>query len=68
MKDLGQDLWEYLDSGHLEVIKNDSFRPADKPVGELLYMLILLKYNGKILINPLLEDYPDFVQWKAQQS
>lgn len=64
VKELGQDLWEYLDTKHLEVLKSGNYRPADELVSELLYMLILLKYNGTIEINPLLKDYPDFVAWK----
>jgi hypothetical protein len=68
VKELGQDLWEYLGTAHLEVIKADNFRPADKPVGELLYMLILLKYNGVIDVNPLLKAYPDYIEWKNQQA
>jgi hypothetical protein len=63
LKELGQDLWEYLDSEHLKVIKAGDYRPADKPIGELMYMLILLKYNGNIEVNPLLKDYSDFVEW-----
>ena len=63
LKELGQDLWEYLDTEHMALLKAGNYRPADKLVGELLYMLILLKYNGNIEINPLLKDYPDFVEW-----
>jgi hypothetical protein len=62
-QELGQDLWEYLSSDYLKVVKAGNYKPADKPIGELMYMLILLKYNGNIEINPLLKDYPDFVEW-----
>ena len=37
-------------------------------VDELLYILILLKYNGVIKINPLLETYPDFIEWQSRQT
>lgn len=66
VKELGQDLWEYLDTEHLAVLKAGNYRPADKKVGELLYVLILLKYNGTIDVNPLLKDYPDFKAWISQ--
>jgi hypothetical protein len=64
--ELGKYLWEYLDNDHLDVIKKGNYRPADAKVGELLYMLILLKYNGVIEINPLLKNYPDFKTWLSQ--
>lgn len=66
VKELGQDLWEYLDSNHLEALKATNYLPADKLIGELLYMLILLKYNGNIEINPLLKDYSYFIAWNNQ--
>jgi len=37
-------------------------------VDELLYILILLKYNGVTKINPLLETYPDFIEWQSRQT
>lgn len=66
VKELGKYLWEYLDNEHLKVLKEENYRPAEKKVGELLYMLILLKYNGKIKVNPLLQAYPDFKEWQSQ--
>lgn len=68
VKELGQDLWEYCNTEHLQVIAAGNYRPADKLVGELLYMLILLKYNGKCAVNPLLEAYPDYKEWKSKQA
>jgi len=66
--ELGKFLWEYLDNEHLKVLKEGDYRPAERKVGELLYILILLKYNGKIKINPLLQDYLDFKEWKSKQE
>lgn len=60
---MGRYLWEYLTEDHLKIIKDGNYRPADAVISELLYMLILLKYNGTIHVNPLLEVYPDFRQW-----
>lgn len=68
IKQLGMYLWEYLDNEHLKVLKDGEFRPAEKKVDELLYILILLKYNGITKINPLLETYSDFVEWRSRQT
>jgi len=68
IKELGKFLWEYLDNEHLKVLKEGNYRPAEKKVGELLYMLILLKYNGKVKINPLLQSYPDLIEWQSRQT
>ncbi|HEX9511431.1 MAG TPA: hypothetical protein VF939_13170 [Puia sp.] len=68
IKQLGMYLWEYLDNEHLKVLKEGEYRPAEKKVDELLYILILLKYNGITKINPLLEAYPDFVEWQSKQT
>jgi hypothetical protein len=66
--ELGKYLWEYLDNEHLKVLKEEDYRPAERKVGELLYILILLKYNGKIKVNPLLASFPDFIEWKTRQT
>lgn len=68
IKQLGMYLWEYLDNEHLKVLKEGEYRPAEKKVDELLYILILLKYNGTTKINPLLETYPDFIEWRGRQT
>jgi len=68
IKQLGMYLWEYLDNEHLKVLKEGEYRPAEKKVDELLYILILLKYNGITKINPLLETYPDFIEWQSRQT
>lgn len=68
VRELGKYLWEYLDNEHLKVLAEVNYRPAEKKVSELLYMLILLKYNGKIKINPLLQEYPDFKEWQTKQT
>ncbi|HYF31391.1 MAG TPA: hypothetical protein VD993_09765 [Chitinophagaceae bacterium] len=60
---LGKYLWEYLREDHFKALKDSDYRPADDNIGELLYMLILLKYNGRTEINPLLKNYPDFKKW-----
>jgi hypothetical protein len=64
----GKYLWEFLDNEHFKVLGDENYRPAERKVGELLYILILLKYNGKIKVNPLLNSYPDFIEWKMKQS
>jgi hypothetical protein len=68
IKQLGMYLWEYLDNEHLKVLKEGQFRPAEKKVDELLYILILLKYNGVTKINPLLANYSDFIEWQNQEA
>jgi len=68
VKELGKYLWEYLDNEHLKVLKETDYRPAEKKVSELLYILILLKYNGTIKINPLLQDYSYFKEWQSKQE
>ncbi|HEY4111693.1 hypothetical protein [Puia sp.] len=64
----GKYLWEYLDNEHMKVLSEENYRPAERKVGELLYILILLKYNGKIKVNPLLASYPDFLEWKSKDK
>lgn len=68
IRQLGMYLWEYLDNEHLKVLKEGEYRPAERKVDELLYILILLKYNGKAKINPLLEAYPEFKEWQIRQA
>lgn len=68
IKQLGMYLWEYLDNEHLRILKEEDYRPAERKVDELLYILILLKYNGKIKINPLLKEYSDFKEWKTRHK
>ena len=67
VKELGRRLWEFLDKEHLKVLKEADYRPAEPKVSELLYILILLKYNGKSGVNPLLKAYPDFIEWQNNQ-
>jgi len=68
VKQLGMYLWEYLDNEHLKVLKEGEYRPAERKVDELLYILILLKYNGATKTNPLLEAYPDYKEWQSRQT
>ena len=54
-KELGQQMRELLRSEHLEVLRSGQFKTADPVVKEMLYQLVLLKYNGTRRINPLID-------------
>jgi hypothetical protein len=51
---LGQQIRDLLRSDHLKILRSGEFDLADEAVREMLYSLILLKYNGHREINPLL--------------
>lgn len=53
--ELGHQLRDLLRSEHLKVLESGDFKRSDPPVLEMLYQLILIKYNGHREINPLLE-------------
>jgi hypothetical protein len=57
--EIGNTMRESIDKSYVEILKNGDFEPAEAKVKEMLYGLLLLKYNGKssIKINPILEKY-----------
>jgi hypothetical protein len=57
--ELGNNMRETIDKTYIEILTNGDYEPAEAKVKEMLYGLLLLKYNGKesIKLNPLLEKY-----------
>ncbi|MEL7147028.1 MAG: hypothetical protein AAFO69_11715 [Bacteroidota bacterium] len=56
VKDMGNRMSEGIRTEHIELIKSNKFNTGDNLVRELLYGLVLLKYNGadSIRLNPVL--------------
>lgn len=56
VKEIGNTMRESIDKTYIEVLKMGNYEPADAKVKEMLYGLLLLKYNGihSIKINPIL--------------
>lgn len=52
--ELGRKMYELLDSQHLEALQKPTRQLGDEKVREMLFQLILLKYNGHTKLNPLL--------------
>ena len=56
--DLGQEKYELLTNDHLAILKDGGpYLPGNPKVREMLFQLILLKYNGESEVNPLLTEY-----------
>lgn len=59
IKEIGNTMRESIDKTYIEVLKSGDYEPADAKVKEMLYGLLLLKYNGihSIRINPILDKF-----------
>ncbi|MPR34004.1 hypothetical protein [Salmonirosea aquatica] len=59
VKEIGNTMRESIDKTYIDVLKSNDYEPADAKVKEMLYGLLLLKYNGirSIRINPILEKF-----------
>ncbi|WP_223650358.1 hypothetical protein [Hymenobacter psoromatis] len=57
IRGLGNTMNQLLTSKHLETLGKGlhTLRPGDAEVREMLFQLVLLKYNGHLKLNPLLE-------------
>jgi hypothetical protein len=56
-EELGEGMRDLLKSAHLEALKSGDLKKADPAITEMLYQLIILKYNGHREINPLLKRF-----------
>lgn len=54
--ELSRGMLDQLDSEHLRILRERTFNTADSKVLDLLFSLIVLKYNGERRINPLIEE------------
>ncbi|QTA81977.1 NTP hydrolase p-loop-containing [Desulfonema limicola] len=54
--ELSRSMMDKLDSEHLGILKEKKFDTADQKVLDLLFSLVVLKYNGDRKINPLIEE------------
>jgi len=57
MHELGRRMFELLDNEHLAILEKGHYQTGEAKVRELLFQLVLLKYNGTVKINPLLEPF-----------
>lgn len=57
--ELGRRMFDLLDSEHMKALalRADDRKLGDVKVREMLFQLVLLKYNGKTDINPLLKPF-----------
>ena len=57
--ELGNSMRESINFDYVKLLQSETYEPADAKIKEMLYGLLLLKYNGKnsIKINPILEKY-----------
>lgn len=53
---LGRGMWDLLTSEHVSRLRKREFGQADAPMLELLFSLVVLKYNGVREINPLIQE------------
>lgn len=54
--EISRSMMDILDSEHREILRARKFDTADEKLLELLFELVILKYNGERKINPLIED------------
>ncbi len=54
--ELSRGILDQLDSEHLKILKERTYDTADSKVLDLLFSLVVLKYNGERRINPLIEE------------
>ncbi len=57
----GRRMYEFLDGDHLKLLESPTqWQLGGRKVRELMFQLVLLKYNGHLKINPLLKPFlPD---------
>lgn len=55
--ELGRRMFELLDNQHLTILKSGNYQTGEAKVREMLFQLVLLKYNGHLTPNPLLEPF-----------
>lgn len=54
--EIGRKMWEQLETKHISTLQSGKFQSSDEEVLDLLFSLVLLKYNGDRKINPLIAD------------
>ncbi|MDM8554032.1 hypothetical protein QUF75_04810 [Desulfococcaceae bacterium HSG7] len=54
--ELGRAMIDRLDSDHLKILNEKKYDVADSKVLELMFSLVVLKYNGERKVNPLLDN------------
>lgn len=59
IKGLGSEMYQLLTSQHVATLGKgeDTLKLGDAEVREMLFQLVLLKYNGHVKLNPLLEGF-----------
>ena len=58
-QELGQQMSDTLDTEHWEVLETQTFDTASLKVRDLLFALVVLKYNGTRSVNPLIQPFLD---------
>lgn len=56
---LGSEMYQLLTSKHVEALAKGlpNLKLGDEEVRQMLFQLVLLKYNGHVKLNPLLDDF-----------
>ncbi len=57
IQELGRRMYELLDNEHLTILKSGVYQTGEAKVREMLFQLVLLKYNGHLMPNPLLDSF-----------
>lgn len=59
IRGLGSEMYQLLTSKHVEALRKGeaTLKLGDEEVREMLSQLILLKYNGHVKLNPLLQEF-----------
>jgi hypothetical protein len=62
IKEQGRKMWEQLTEEQVGLLnkglaEGGNFRTGNEKVSLLIFSLVLMKYNGNVKINPLLDDY-----------
>jgi hypothetical protein len=55
--ELGHRMYDLLDSDHMAALHIENRHLGDVKVREMLFQLVLLKYNGTVKVNPLLKPF-----------
>ena len=64
INELGRRMFELLDNQHLAILSSGNYQTGEVKVREMLFQLVLLKYDDDLTPNPLLEPFVTVTQPK----
>lgn len=62
IRELGRRMFELLDNQHLTILNSGNYQTGEAKVREMLFQLVLLKYDDDLTPNPLLEPFVTVTQ------